>query len=87
MPGNLNVCLPGLQAEALLAEVPELILSTGAACASGRQEPSPVLRALGLSPEDIAASLKIGLGRFTTAAEVEFAVARLASAIARLKSS
>ena len=87
LPGNLNVCLPGLQAEALLAEVPGLILSTGAACASGRQEPSPVLRALGLSPEDIAASLRIGLGRFTTAAEVEFAVARLTSAIARLKNS
>jgi cysteine desulfurase len=85
LPDNLNVCLPGVDAEDLLAELPELALSTGAACASASQEPSPVLRALGLSDEDIQASLRIGLGRTTTAAAVEFAIERLAAAVRRLR--
>ena len=54
LPNNLNLSLPGIDAEDLLAELPELALATGAACASATQEPSPVLRALGLSDEAIA---------------------------------
>jgi cysteine desulfurase len=82
LPNNLNLCLPGLDAEDLLAGLPELALSTGAACASAAQEPSPVLRALGLSDEDVQSSIRIGLGRTTTAVEVEFALERIVAAIA-----
>jgi cysteine desulfurase len=85
LPNNLNLCLPGIDAEDLLAELPELALATGAACASARQEPSPVLRALGLSDEDIQGSVRIGLGRTTKAVEVEFAVDRLVAAARRLR--
>jgi cysteine desulfurase len=85
LPNNLNVCLPGVDAEDLLAELPELALATGAACASATQEPSPVLRALGLSDEAISGSIRIGLGRTTTAAEVEFALDRLVDAARRLR--
>jgi cysteine desulfurase len=85
LPNNLNLCLPGIDAEDLLAELPELALATGAACASARQEPSPVLRALGLSDEDIQGSIRIGLGRTTTALEVEFALERLVAAARRLR--
>jgi cysteine desulfurase len=85
LPGNLNVSLPGIDAEDLLAELPELALSTGAACASASQEPSPVLRALGLSDEDIQGSIRIGLGRTTTEREIEFAIERLGAAARRLR--
>ena len=85
LPGNLNLCLPGIDAEDLLAELPELALSTGAACASASQEPSPVLRALGLSDEAIQGSIRIGLGRATSACEIGFAIERLAAAAHRLR--
>lgn len=85
LPNNLNVCLPGIDPEDLLAEMPELALSTGAACASASHEPSPVLRALGLSDEEIGASLRIGLGRTTSATEIDFALERLGAAVRRLR--
>jgi cysteine desulfurase len=85
LPGNLNVSLSGIDAEDLLAELPELALSTGAACASASQEPSPVLRALGLSDEDIQGSIRIGLGRTTTEREIELAIERLGAAARRLR--
>ena len=87
LPGNLNLRFPGIQAEDLLAAVPELILATGAACASGRTEPSPVLRSLGLSAEEIAESIRISPGRFTTEAELDVVLERLTAAIARLESA
>jgi cysteine desulfurase len=86
LPNNLNLCLPGIDAEDLLAELPELALATGAACASARQEPSPVLRALGLSDAAVQSSIRIGLGRTSTALEVEFALDRLVAAARRLRS-
>jgi cysteine desulfurase len=82
LPNNLNLCLPGADAEDLLAGLPDLALATGAACASATQEPSPVLRALGLSDEEIQGSIRIGLGRTSTAAEVEFAIERIVVGIA-----
>jgi cysteine desulfurase len=81
----LNLCVAGIDAEDLLAELPELALATGAACASAKAEPSPVLRALGLSDEEIQGSIRIGLGRTTTAAEVELAIERLIRAVQRLR--
>jgi cysteine desulfurase len=81
LPGNLNVSIPGVDADALLAALPELALSTGSACSSAAVEPSYVLRALGLDEAAARASLRIGLGRFSTEAEVDFAVERLAAAV------
>jgi len=86
LPGNLNVSLPGLRAIDLIAACPGLALSTGSACTAAEVEPSYVLRALGLGDALAAASLRIGLGRFTTATEVDFAVDTLATAALRLRS-
>ena len=84
LPGNLNVTFPGLDAETLMAEVDDLALATGSACTSATVEPSYVLRALGL-PEALArASVRIGLGRFTTEAELDYAAERLIAAVRRL---
>jgi cysteine desulfurase len=85
LPGNLNIGLPGIDGQALLAEVPELSLSLGSACTSAAVEPSYVLKAIGLPDELANGSIRIGLGRFTAEAEVDFAVDRLASAVRRLR--
>ena len=84
LPGNLNLSFPGIPAPALMEACPGLALSTGSACTAAEIEPSFVLRALGLSDELAAASLRIGLGRFTTADEVDFAVSTLAAAVVEL---
>ncbi|MEE3331144.1 MAG: cysteine desulfurase family protein [Myxococcota bacterium] len=81
LAGNLNVAIEGVDADKLLLALPEFALSTGSACSSARPEPSHVLAALGL-PDGLArASLRFGLGRSTTAADLKFAGDRLIEAV------
>ena len=80
IPGNLNVAFP-VPALDLLRAAPELCASTGSACSSAAIEPSYVLRALGLTDAAAARSLRLGLGRFTSAADVDYAVEALAAAV------
>ena len=85
IPGNLNLSFAGIDGEALMEAMPGLAVSTGSACTSAAVEPSYVLRGIGL-PDDLArASLRIGLGRFTTEDEVDRAVERLVAAVTRLR--
>ena len=74
LPGNLNVTLPGATALAVMRANPDLCVSTGSACASAELAPSTVLSAMGLDPAAASRSLRLGLGRFTSAADVDFAV-------------
>ncbi len=85
LPGNLNLSFPGLKSVEVIAACPGLALSTGSACTAAEVEPSYVLRALGLGDELASSSLRIGLGRFTTATEVDFAIDTLAAAVLRLR--
>ncbi|HYZ31481.1 MAG TPA: aminotransferase class V-fold PLP-dependent enzyme [Crenalkalicoccus sp.] len=87
--GNLNLTFPGVaregaviwpDAQALMAAAPGLCVSTGSACSSAAIEPSYVLRALGLPEAEARATLRIGVGRFTTPAEADQAAAMLAAA-------
>jgi len=78
--GNLNLTFPAVTAAELMARVPDLCVSTGSACSSAEIEPSYVLSALGLAPEDAARSLRIGIGRFTSPADIDFAATALAAA-------
>jgi cysteine desulfurase len=80
IPGNLNLTFPGATAEALMRAAPDLCVSTGSACSSAAVEPSYVLTALGLTAEQAARTLRLGLGRFTSEADVDYAVAALAAA-------
>ncbi|HET6194206.1 MAG TPA: IscS subfamily cysteine desulfurase, partial [Acetobacteraceae bacterium] len=80
IPGNLNLTFPAATATDLMARVPDLCVSTGSACSSATIEPSYVLRALGLSDEAAGRTLRIGLGRFTSPADIEYAAAALAAA-------
>jgi cysteine desulfurase len=84
LAGNLNLSFPGLSAPELIEACPTIAISTGSACTSATVEPSYVLRALGLSDDLANASVRLGLGRFTTAADVDFAVDALADAAQRL---
>jgi len=85
LPGNLNVTLPGAPADALLVALRDVALSTGSACASGRGEPSHVLRALGLDTAQARESVRFGLGRGTTAEEIEIVAGRVAEEVAALR--
>jgi cysteine desulfurase len=82
----LNVSFEDVEGESLLAAVrPFIAVSTGSACTSSHQEPSYVLRALGRDEHLAESSLRFSLGRFTTAAEVEAAVAAVGGAVTRLR--
>ena len=80
IPGNLSLTFPGAAASELMRAVPELCVSTGSACSSAEVEPSYVLRAMGVSEEEAARTLRLGLGRFTSAADVDFAAGALLAA-------
>ena len=86
-PGNINVVLPGIDAQSLIGNLqPEIAISTGSACTSGIQEPSHVLRAIGLNSEDSESSIRISVGRYTTQEEIEYAISRIACAAREYKS-
>ena len=86
LPGNLNVSFDGVAADALLAQLEDVAISTGSACSSARPEPSHVLAALGLPKERIQGAVRIGLGRGTTGAEIDHAAARITQEVRRLRS-
>ena len=71
--GNLNLTFPARTAAELMEDNPDLCVSTGSACSSAAVEPSYVLRAMGLSDAEASRSLRIGMGRFTSAADIQFA--------------
>jgi cysteine desulfurase len=71
VPHNINVCFQGLNAEALLMSLPQIAVSAGSACNSAQEEPSHVLKAIGLSDLQARASLRFSLGRYTTEKEIK----------------
>jgi cysteine desulfurase len=86
LAGNLNVSIPGIEAETLVLSVGEsLAISSGAACAEAGGKGSHVLRALGLPDERVYSSLRFGLGRYTTEAEVDSAALIVHAAVARAR--
>jgi len=85
LPGTSNLSFTGVESTALLASLPDLAVGTGSACASSHPAPSPVLLAMGVERALAASSLRLSLGRFTTAAELERAAARIADEVLRLR--
>jgi cysteine desulfurase len=85
LPGTLNISVPDVDGDRLLAAITDLAVSSGAACSSRDPEPSHVLRAMGLSEQLAKASLRLSLGRFTTRAEIDFAANSLAQTIRQLR--
>ncbi len=79
--GNLNLRFPGHRARNLMACMPELCVSTGSACASADLAPSHVLTAMGLDRVQAASSLRLAIGRFTSADEIDRAGGMLGHAV------
>jgi cysteine desulfurase len=84
-PGILSVTVDGVEGESLLYALPQLAVASGSACATVSGEPSYVLRALGRSDRLAQSSLRLSLGRFTTAAEIDLAVQAIGAAVSRLR--
>jgi cysteine desulfurase len=85
-PHNLNVRFDGVEAEALLLALRDTVaLSTGSACSSEVLKPSHVLEALGLPAEELSASLRFGLGRPTTEAQIDTVVAAVVAKVTELR--
>lgn len=84
VPHNLNLSFDGVDADALLALLPQLALATGSACSSGAMGKSKVLAAMGLAESDIKSAVRIGFGRPSRAAEVDEAAHMIANAVSRL---
>lgn len=85
LPGNSSLWFDGVEADALIANLPEIALSTGSACSSGALEPSHVLTAMGLSREEANRTVRIGIGRFTMEDELAFAAERIGEAVAQIR--
>jgi cysteine desulfurase len=85
LPHNLHVSFDGIEGEQLLMALGDLAVSTGSACSSGSQEPSHVLQAIGAVGEQAGASIRFGLGRTTTDAEIEFAIDRVTTVVRSLR--
>jgi cysteine desulfurase len=85
LPGNLSMSFAGIEGEALVLALGDVAASTGSACTSARQEASHVLRALGLPEARAQGSLRFGLGRSTTAEQIDRAADRIVEQVRRLR--
>ena len=85
LPGNLNVSFAGVSGEDLMTAIDDVAVSSGAACTSAHVEPSYVLKAIGLSDEQAQASIRFGIGRFNTPAEIDYVAGRVIAAVQQLR--
>jgi cysteine desulfurase len=85
LPHNLHVSFEGIEGEALLMALGDLAVSTGSACSSGSQAPSHVLQAINAVGPGAGASIRFGLGRWTTDAEIGFAIERVTTVVRSLR--
>ena len=86
LPGNLNMSFPGSNNEAIIAGVPKIAISSGAACTSSTMEASHVLLAIGLSKKAAYSSLRFGIGRFNTKEEINTAAKCINDCMQKLQS-
>ena len=85
LPGNLNISFLYVEGESLLMGINDVAVSSGSACTSATLEPSYVLKALGLGDDLAHSSIRFGLGRFNTEAEVDYVSARIVEVVKRLR--
>jgi cysteine desulfurase len=85
IPGNLNISFSCVEGESLMMAIKNLSVSSGSACTSASLEPSYVLRALGVEEELAHTSLRLGIGRFTTEQDVDYAIEEIVSHVQKLR--
>ena len=85
LPGNLNMSFVYVEGESLLMGINDVAVSSGSACTSATLEPSYVLKALGLGDDVAHSSIRFGLGRFNTRAEVDYVADKLIDIVQKLR--
>jgi len=85
LPNNLNFSVAGVDGEALMSSLKEIAVSSGSACSTAEPEPSHVLRAMGVPDSLSRASLRFGLSRYTTDADIAAAVAEVVRVMRKLR--
>jgi cysteine desulfurase len=85
LPHNLHVSFDDVEGEALVMALGDIAVSTGSACSSGSTAPSHVLQAIGATGDHAGASIRFGLGRTTTDAEIDFAIDRVSTVVRSLQ--
>lgn len=86
VPGNLNICFPGVESEALIIRLKDdVAFSSGSACTTAAIQPSHVLKELGMEEDDIYSSVRFGLGRFNTQEEVNRLIPEIVDAVTELQ--
>jgi cysteine desulfurase len=85
LPGNLNISFVYVEGESLLMGINDIAVSSGSACTSATLEPSYVLKALGLGDDVAHSSIRFGIGRFNTEAEVDYVADRLIDTVKKLR--
>ncbi len=85
LPGNLNISFAYVEGESLLMGINDIAVSSGSACTSATLEPSYVLKALGTGDDLAHSSIRFGIGRFNTQAEVDYVADRVVETVERLR--
>ncbi|MDB4957594.1 MAG: iscS [Myxococcales bacterium] len=85
LPGNINISFAFVEGESLLMALKDVAVSSGSACTSASLEPSYVLRALGVGDELAHTSIRFGIGRFNTEAEVDYVIDLVVKSVERLR--
>jgi cysteine desulfurase len=84
LPNTSSLTFPGVDADALLLNLPDVMMGTGSACTSGAIEPSHVLQAIGLNRDDASSTIRASLGRFTNESEIQKAGSLIVEAVSKL---
>jgi cysteine desulfurase len=85
LPGNLNISFAYVEGESLLMGINDVAVSSGSACTSATLEPSYVLKALGTGDDLAHSSIRFGIGRFNTQAEVDYVADKVVEVVKRLR--
>jgi len=85
LPGNLNMSFLNVEGESLLMGIPDVAVSSGAACNTETVQPSYVLKSLGLSDDAAQCAIRFGIGRFNTEAEIDYVTARVVEVVGQLR--
>jgi cysteine desulfurase len=85
LPNNLNLCFKYVKAENIIMNMRDVAVSTGAACTSASLKPNHVLKAIGLTEDEIKSSVRFGIGRFNTEEEIDYVINRVVETISKLR--
>jgi len=86
LPGTISLTIPGVQSDMLIANMPSICISNGSACTAGTMSPSHVLLAMGMARADAECTVRLGIGRYNTEAEILQAAEELTRTAFRLRS-